>query len=127
MQDTSQNEDSNTSKTDNQSSQETGGHARKTIDVIAETVNQFADVLSWVGNRLTSGSNSQCNIEDARGAKAEVSVSIPADGVGEVTVVLGNMRKSYPAKAVRPEQEFRRGTKVRVADVGISTMFVDCF
>jgi hypothetical protein len=96
----------------------------KAGNIFIETLDQVIDTVGALVNRFDT-SGSVFKIEDARGARAEVSLSIPADGVGEVTMVLGKMRKSYPARAIRPEQEFKRGTAVRIADVGVSTMFVD--
>lgn len=97
---------------------------RRAIDHFADAANQLLDVIGWLGNKLNSSGNVY-RIEDALGATAEVSLSIPVGGTGEVTLVIGQSRKSYPAKAFCADLEFARGTKVRIADIAVSTMFVE--
>ena len=96
----------------------------KVVDEFANVANQILDVISWLGQKLNSSGN-VFRMEDAKGALAEVSTPIPRGGVGEVTVIVGQTRKNYSAKAVRPEEEFNRGTRVRIAEVGVSTMYVE--
>lgn len=96
----------------------------KVVDQLAETANQVLDVIAWLGKKLNSSGN-VFRIEDARGATAEVSIPIPRGGIGEITVIVGQTRKNYSAKAVSAEAEYGRGAKVRIADVAISTVYVD--
>lgn len=62
---------------------------------------------------------------DAVGSTAEVSISIPAGGTGEVLLKLGRGLHNYPARAARDGEAFMRGTKVLIADVGEQTIFVE--
>ncbi len=96
----------------------------KAVDLLAETANHIMDTVSWFAKTLHSSGN-VFKIEDARGATAEVSLSIPKGGAGEVCLRLGQTRKHYPAQAANPDEEFRRGAIVRVKDVGVNTMFVE--
>jgi hypothetical protein len=96
----------------------------KVVDQLAEAANQVLDVIAWLGKKLNSSGN-VFRIEDAKGSPAEVSIPIPRGGIGEVTVIIGQTRKNYSAKAVSPEAEYGRGSKVRIADVAISTVYVD--
>ena len=118
MPDTSQQENQSSSNQNN--SKETA----KVMNYLAETANEIMDIVGWLGNKLNSN-GSVFKIEDARGCIAEVCMTIPAGGVGEVTVILGQTRKNFPARAKLAMQEFKTGTKVKVADVAISTVYVE--
>lgn len=96
----------------------------KVADQLAETANQVLDVIAWMGKKLNSNGN-VFRIEEAVGATAEVIIPVPRGGIGEVTVIIGQTRKSYSAMAVSPEAEFSRGAKVRIADVAVSTVYID--
>ncbi len=91
--------------------------AAAVADSIFETVTSLVQRAETPGNTYRSG--------DAVGSTAEVAVSIPAGGTGEVLVKLGRGLHNYPARAVRDGETFSRGTKVRIADVGGQTIFVE--
>lgn len=63
--------------------------------------------------------------QEAKGATGEISVSVSAHGTGEVLITLGRAVNSYPAQAVVSGQEFKRGERVRIAEVGTAVMFVE--
>ena len=58
--------------------------------------------VTWVGWRLVSGSTSSSliRLEDLAGAAAEVTVPIPAGGIGEAMAVAGGQRYAAPAREV---------------------------
>jgi hypothetical protein len=58
--------------------------------------------VTWVGWRLASGSTSSSliRLEDLAGAAAEVTVPIPAGGIGEAMAVAGGQRYAAPAREV---------------------------
>ena len=58
--------------------------------------------VTYVGWRLVSGSTSSSliRLEDLAGAAAEVTVPIPAGGVGEAMAVAGGQRYAAPAREV---------------------------
>lgn len=106
------------------SNAEQGNPCSRAVDFIADTCNHVLDAVTWFSNRLNS-SGSVFKINDALGATAEVILSIPCGGTGEVVLVLGKTRKNYPAKASNPELSFERGAKVRIVDIASCTMYVE--
>lgn len=64
-------------------------------------------------------------VEEAIGHLAEVCVSIQPGRTGEVTYVLGSKRYNMPAKSNEKESEYKRGSKVMIADVRDGVVFVD--
>lgn len=117
---TSNTNNSQSNKDNNDSSK----YLKQAIDVFAETTNHIIDSVSWMANKLQSN-GSIFKLEDARGLNAEVSLSIPPGETGEIVVILGQTRKHYPARAVDSSKEFRRGSKVVIKDIAVSTMYVD--
>ena len=101
-----------------------GNPCSQAVDFIADTCNHIVDAFAWFSGRVNSSGN-VFKISDALGASAEVLLSIPVGGTGEVVVVLGKTRKNYPAKALNPEQSFERGAKVRIVDIASCTMYVE--
>jgi|GEM_PF-6342014 len=63
--------------------------------------------------------------KEAKGATGEISVSVTAHGTGEVLITLGRTVNSYPAQAAISGQEFKRGERVRIEEVGTAVMFVE--
>ncbi len=64
-------------------------------------------------------------VEEAIGHAAEVCVSIQPGRTGEITYVLGSKRYNMPAKSVAADSEYKRGSKVMIADVREGVVFVD--
>lgn len=120
MYDASHDEDNSNSTTNNSAKQAKNSF----VDQFAETANNILDLAAWFNSRLNTRGG-VFKVEEAKGTLAEVSLSIPAGGTGEVTVIMGQTRKNYPAKALRDGEEFQRGSKVRIADVAVSTMYVE--
>jgi hypothetical protein len=89
--------------------------------VLADSI--FGAVTTIVQRAETPGNTYKSR--DAAGTVAEVSVTIPAGGIGEVLVSLGRGLQNYPARAAKPGESFPRGSKVRVTDVGGQTIYVD--
>jgi len=64
-------------------------------------------------------------VEECIGHAAEVCVSIQPGRTGEITYVLGSKRYNMPAKSNASETEYKRGSKVLIADVREGVVFVD--
>jgi hypothetical protein len=88
--------------------------------------NDLIDSVSWLVNRMNSQGR-DFNKEELVGASAEVTIPIQRGQTGEIMVALGRTLQNYPARSFRPESNFRKGDKVRIAEVGASLMFVDTF
>jgi hypothetical protein len=73
--------------------------------------------VTWVGWRLVSGSTSSSliRLEDLAGAAAEVTVPIPAGGIGEAMAVAGGQRYAAPAREVNGLAVARGATVTIVA------------
>jgi hypothetical protein len=82
------------------------------------------DLFSRTGKRLESPGK-ELSRESILGAEAQVSIPIERASVGEVLVVLGGCLQNYPARAVRPDQRFEKGSKVRIADVGANLLYIE--
>ncbi|PWT95879.1 MAG: hypothetical protein C5B53_10740 [Candidatus Melainabacteria bacterium] len=82
------------------------------------------DLFSRTAKKLESPGK-ELSRDSILGAEAQVSTSIERAGVGEVLVVLGGCLQNYPARAVRPDQRFEKGSKVRIADVGANLLYVE--
>lgn len=65
------------------------------------------------------------NRDSILGRVGEVVVAIEPGKVGEVAVILSGCLHTYPARAVRPAEQFGKGSKVRIADVGSNLIFVE--
>ncbi|HEY9787464.1 MAG TPA: hypothetical protein V6D17_18895 [Candidatus Obscuribacterales bacterium] len=63
--------------------------------------------------------------EDAKGSQAEVTVSIRANGTGEVVAVVGDALRNFPARASHSNREFVRGSRVRIVDAGPNVVYVE--
>ena len=111
-----------TNKSENE--KDPSAYIKQAVDLLAETTNQVLDTVSWVAGKLHSSGNT-FKIAEAKGHTAEVSLSIPPGGTGEIVVVLKDTRKHYPARAVTGEMELKRGSKVIIKDIAVSTMFVE--
>ncbi len=82
-------------------------------------------LMDWVISKLDTGT---CDtVSDAIGMIAEVSVSIPSNGTGEVVLVLGQCRRNYPARAFDSYAELRRGSKVVIVENEGKIFFVESF
>lgn len=86
-------------------------------DSIFEAVTTIVQRAETPGNTYKS--------RDAAGTVGEVSVTIPAGGIGEVLVTLGRGIQNYPARAAKDGASFPRGSKVRISDVGGQTIYVE--
>ncbi|HEY9784766.1 MAG TPA: hypothetical protein V6D17_05125, partial [Candidatus Obscuribacterales bacterium] len=64
-------------------------------------------------------------VEEAIGHEAEVCVSIQPGRTGEVTYVLGSKRYNMPAKCVKDESEYKRGSKVLITDIRNGVVMVE--
>jgi hypothetical protein len=93
---------------------------KKTADLAGEVF----DSVNWMLKKLESPGRKIVR-EHAKGATAEISVPVKAGQTGEIIIVLGHTYQHYPARAVRPDLEFAKGSKVRVADVGSNIMYIE--
>ena len=84
---------------------------------IIDAVQQFAD-------KFTVTTTKVC-IQDCVGKDAEVSVTVPPNGTGEVIITLAGSHRQYSARGKDGRKTFKRGTKVRVVDAGTSTVYID--
>ena len=75
--------------------------------------------VTWVGWRLVSGSTSSSliRLEDLAGAAAEVTVPIPAGGIGDAMAVAGGQRYAAPAREVNG-LAVARGARVTIVAAG---------
>ena len=98
--------------------------AKGVLDVFLQATDEFIDGLNQFSDRLSTKGN-LFHLKDAIGKDAEVSVSIPADGMGEVIVSMGRGLQNYPAKCMKSKHTYKRGAKVRIVDVANATMLVE--
>lgn len=84
-----------------------------------------AYAVTYLAHRVivTSRGSSQIQLAQLIGASGEVTVPIPADGVGEATVMVGAQRFSAPARDIQG-RGIPRGTTVTVQRMTGSTMMV---
>src|SRR5271168_1506116 len=97
------------------------------MDLLRKSAKIADDVIDFVDSALKRfdtphGVHSR---SDALGAVGEVSVGIKTGGSGEIVAVVGHSLQHYCAKAARAEEEFARGTKIRIVDVAPNIMFVE--
>jgi hypothetical protein len=90
----------------------------------ADLAGDMVDSIGWLLKKLESPGRS-ISREDALGQTAEVSVAIKPGRVGQILLVLGGTLQHYPAKGTNGELSFPKGARVRVADVGNNTVFVE--
>ena len=86
----------------------------------------MADLTELIVARLESPGR-KFTPDEALGAQAEVSVAVGPGRTGEVVLVQAEALRHYPAQAKKPEQEFKRGAKVRIVDVGMNVMYIESF
>lgn len=81
--------------------------------------------VTYVGWRLVSGSRASnlIRMADLSGCSAEVTVPIPAGGIGEATAIVRGQRYSAPARAANGA-ELTRGAAVTVVGTSGPTMLV---
>ncbi|MGH9551074.1 MAG: NfeD family protein [Terriglobales bacterium] len=94
------------------------------IKKTTEAANELLDSVHWMLRKFDAPGH-KVDREKARGLTAEVSVAIKAGGTGEVTVILSKSYQAYPARAAKSDMEFKKGTKVRIVDVGSNMMYVE--
>lgn len=84
-----------------------------------------AYAITYVGWRLATGSqaSSVIRLSSLPGSLAEVSVPIPAGGVGEVVAMVAGERYAAPAREANG-REVARGTPVRVVEMVGPTLVV---
>ncbi len=101
----------------------TGDGASLAISLPAALVTSY--LVTYGAWRLVSSStgSSQIRLADLPGARAEVLTPIPAGGLGEVAVLVGNQRFNAPAREVRG-REVGRGQVVTVREVAGATLVV---
>jgi len=113
------NDNSNNTSSNNQADQ-----FKKAIDVFADASNHILSTVGWVAQQLNAPGN-VFRMSDALGQTAEITLSIPAAGTGEIVVLLGKSRRYYAAKSKDPHAEIKRGSKVKIVDIAVSTMYVE--
>lgn len=96
----------------------------KAVDFVADTVSRAIELAAYMHEHLNSTGNSY-KLEDALGMVAEISLSIPKGGSGELRMIIGKTIKHFPAQAAEEGREFKRGERVRIASVGVNTMYVE--
>jgi hypothetical protein len=84
-----------------------------------------AYAITYAGWRLATGSraSSVIRLSSLPGSLAEVSVPIPAGGLGEVVAMVGGERYAAPAREVNG-REVARGTPVKVVEMVGPTLVV---
>jgi hypothetical protein len=96
----------------------------KSAKTMSSATERIIDVVQQFADKFTVTSPKIC-IQDCVGKEAEVSVSVPPNGTGEVIITIGGAHRQYSARGKDGRKTFKRGTKVRVVDVGTSTVYVD--
>ena len=84
----------------------------------------FFSLIDRTAKKLESPGR-ETNRDNVLGRIGEVSVAIEPGKVGEVAVILSGCLHTYPARAIRPNEQFRKGSKVRIADVGSNLVYVE--
>lgn len=97
---------------------------KKAVDIFADASNHILSTVGWVAEQLNAPGN-VFRLSDAVGQTAEITLSIPAGGTGELVVLLGKTRKYYAAKCKDSLLEVKRGSKVKIVDIAVNTMFVE--
>jgi len=84
-----------------------------------------AYVVTYVGHRivLSSRGSSQIRMEQLVGSRGEVTVPIPADGVGEAAVMVGVQRYTAPARDLHG-RGIPRGAAITVQRLAGTTLVV---
>jgi hypothetical protein len=74
--------------------------------------------LAWVLYKVTTGleSNRLARLSDALAAPAEVTISVPAQGMGEIAYLSAGTRQTLSARSA-DGREYRQGSTVRVLKV----------
>ena len=98
--------------------------AKSVIDTFLQATDELIDGLNQFSDRLSTKGN-LFHLKDAIGKDAEVSVSIPPQGMGEVIVSMGRGLQNYPARCIASKHTYKRGAKVRIVDVANATMLVE--
>jgi len=89
----------------------------------AEVADGLFEFVGWALKRVESSGPAHC--KSARNAIGEISVAIPQGGTGEIVVEIGKSLHHYPAKTVTGDLALKRGSRVRVVDVGQNMMYVE--
>lgn len=97
---------------------------KKAVDIFADASNHILSTVGWVAEQLNAPGN-VFRLSDAVGQTAEITLSIPTGGTGELVVLLGKTRKYYAAKCKDSLLEIKRGSKVKIVDIAVNTMFVE--
>lgn len=86
--------------------------------------NDIMDSVHWLVDRMHSPGR---DFDRAQliGVTAEVTIPIRRGQVGEVMVPLGRTLQNYSARSIRPDLDFSKGSRVKIAEVGTSMVFVD--
>lgn len=80
--------------------------------LLASSVTQH--LLGWIAAKVE---NPELHLsDDVVGSVGEISVTIQPGKLGEVVFVLGLGRKNYQAKAMDPNKQIKRGTRVLIID-----------
>ena len=90
----------------------------------SELADDMLNTVSWVVNRLNT-TTKLYKPEEAKGVMAEVTVSVKANGTGEVVVVLGQSVRNFPARSAKSGLDFERGDKVRISDAGPNVVYIE--
>ncbi len=88
-----------------------------------EIAADLIDTAAWVLQRLEVPSE-LARLEEAIGSTGEIIAPVCPGGTGQVMIVLSGSRHTFGAKAVDSMQEFQRGEKVKIVQVGQSIMYV---
>lgn len=79
--------------------------------------------MAWLISRMRTSSNfSETQII---GQIAQVSVSIPADKMGEIVFLVGKSRQNAPARAAQPGVRLSKETEVIITDVRDGVFYVE--
>jgi len=91
------------------------------VGVIATRVLLF--VMHWMFAKMEV--SSVAVVEDLIGTYATVTVPITKGRVGEITYIVESKRFTSPAKPLKQENEFSKGSKVMIAEIRDNIMYIE--
>ena len=109
---------------DNQTDESAPGNFRKGVKAAQSFIKKVSDTAQWVDQQLSSPDHN-FSMDDCIGLQAEVTVSVPVGGMGEVIFSAGGSTQHQPAKARDKRKSFKRGERVQVVEAAHNVLYID--
>jgi hypothetical protein len=99
----------------------------ETMDFLKAAGNFANDLLELFGQtaKKLESPGRAINRDSVYSSIGEVSIPIEKGKQGEISVVLSGCLQSYPARALKADEHFPKGAKVRIADVGTNLLYIE--